>query len=111
MPALANGTIVLCDRYVDASMAYQGYGLGLPLAEVAHINRFATGGLTPDLTYFLEVPAEVSRERLQQRFSQQEGPDRIESKPAAYHERVRQGFAEICREHTDRIVTVDAVRD
>lgn len=111
IPALAKGTIVLCDRFVDASIAYQGYGLEFPLTEVTNINRFATGGLTPDVTYFLDLPLEVSQERLRQRFSLQEGPDRIESKPAAYHQKVRQGFAAICLEHADRIIKINAARD
>jgi dTMP kinase len=110
IPALAKNMIVLCDRFVDASVAYQGYGLELPLEEVININRFATGGLKPDLTYFLDVPSKISRERLQQRFSAYEGPDRIESKPIEYHERVKQGFAVICRENEDRIVRINAAR-
>jgi len=111
IPALAQGKIVLCDRFVDASIAYQGYGLELPLDEIVNINRFATGGLQPDLTYFLDLPSEVSRERLEKRFSVYEGPDRIESKPAEYHEKVKQGFAAICREYEERIVKIDAARD
>ncbi|AMA74541.1 MULTISPECIES: dTMP kinase [Aneurinibacillus] len=110
IPALEEGKIVLCDRFVDASLAYQGYGLGLPLEEIININQFATGGLTPDITYFLDLPAEISRERLKQRFAAYKGPDRIESKPAEYHQKVRQGFAEICRKYADRIVKINAAR-
>jgi dTMP kinase len=108
IPALKKGMIVLCDRFVDASIAYQGYGLELPLDQVIKINQFATGGLEPDITYFLELSPEISQERLKQRFATQEGPDRIESKPAAYHQKVREGFAAICCEHEKRIVKVDA---
>lgn len=111
IPALERGVIVLCDRFVDASLAYQGYGLELPLEKIMEINRFATGGLTPDITYFLDLPSKISRERLQRRFSLHEGPDRIESKPDEYHQKVKQGFSAICSENEDRIVKINAARD
>ena len=110
VPALEQGKIVLCDRFLDASLAYQGYGLGLSLSDILAVNRFATGGVVPDRTYFLELPLDVSRERLAARFSSQEGPDRIEQKPASYHERVYEGFFEIRTQHPERIVPINANR-
>lgn len=110
VPALEQGKIVLCDRFLDASLAYQGYGLGLSLSDILAVNRFATGGVVPDRTYFLELPLNVSRERLAARFASQEGPDRIEQKPASYHERVYEGFFEIRTQHPERIVPINANR-
>lgn len=110
VPALEQGKIVLCDRFLDASLAYQGYGLGLSLSDILAVNRFATSGIAPDRTYFLELPLEVSRARLAARFANQEGPDRIEQKPVSYHERVYEGFTELRTQHPDRIVPIDANR-
>lgn len=104
IPALEKGTIVVCDRFVDASIAYQGYGLGVSAKKVEHINRFATGGLVPDRTYLLDVPVEEGKKRLQAR----SGLDRIEQKGEAYHERVREGFLELAEQNPERIRVVDA---
>jgi dTMP kinase len=109
-PALDRGTIVLCDRFVDASIAYQGYGLQLPLDQIIGVNRIAADNLRPDRTYFLDIPMEKSRERLESRFGA-EGLDRIERKPLQYHNRVREGFASICGQESDRVIIVDADRD
>lgn len=104
LPALEKGKIVVCDRFVEASIAYQGYGLGINLEEVRAINQFATGGLVPDRTYLLDLPVAIGRERLQVRT----GLDRIEQKGAEYHERVRAGFREIACQHPQRIRVIDA---
>jgi len=111
-PALAQGKIVICDRFVDASIAYQGYGLGQRPEEVAAINRFATGGLRPNRTYLLDVPATVSRERLlsRARVADGAGLDRIESKEIEYHERVREGFLLIAKAEPERVMLIDANR-
>lgn len=105
-PAIESGKIVICDRYVDASVAYQGYGLGVPTQKVSHINRFATGGLTPDRTYLLDVPVQEGKSRLLART----GLDRIEQKGEAYHERVRAGFHELAEQNPERFRIVDAAR-
>ncbi len=112
VPALRRGRIVICDRFVDASIAYQGYGLGRDPEEVAAINRFATGGLQPHRTYLLDVPAEVSRERLLARASAADGAglDRIEQKEREYHVRVREGFLLIAKAEPQRVKLVDANR-
>lgn len=108
-PALSRGDIVLCDRYIDASIAYQAYGLGQDPEEVAEISRYASGNLQPHRTYLLDVPAEVSRERLLLR-SGKAGLDRIEQKGQEYHERVREGFLALAKLFPDRIQVIDATR-
>lgn len=100
-PALAAGQIVLCDRFVDSTLAYQGYGRGLELERLERICALATGGLSPDVTLLLDVPVSLSRDRLKARG----GPgDRLESEAPEFHERVRAGFlalaATVPRVHT-----------
>ena len=85
-PALERGAIVISDRYIDSSVAYQGAGRDLSPTEIARINRWATGGLVPHLTVLLDVSPEAARERFT------EAPDRLESEPAEFHQRVRSGF-------------------
>lgn len=111
-PSIAAGCIVICDRFVDASIAYQGYGLGQPPETVASINRYATGGLSPDRTYFMDVPVSVSRERLLARARDNGGGglDRIERKAETYHQRVREGFLLIAKAEPQRILRIDADR-
>lgn len=106
LPALNAGKIVVCDRFVEASVAYQGYGLGISIEQIKTINQFATGGLVPHRTYLLDLSVADGRERLQART----GLDRIEQKGAAYHERVRAGFLEIAKQHPQRIRIIDAKR-
>ncbi|GKS14334.1 thymidylate kinase [Paenibacillus chitinolyticus] len=112
VPALKANRIVLCDRFVDASLAYQAYGLGISFDEVAAINRFATGGLEPTRTYLLDVPVETSRQRLLARTQSAggEGLDRIEQKGEGYHTRVREGFMKILEQNPKRICLIDADR-
>lgn len=106
LPALQSGQIVVCDRFVDASVAYQGYGLGQPLDDIATINQFATAGLKPDRTYLLDLPPSVGRRRLGQR----QWLDRIEQKGEQYHQRVRDGFRKIAEQHPERVRLIDANR-
>lgn len=101
-PALAAGKIVLCDRYADSTMAYQGYGLGLDRDALRAITRFATGGLVPDLTFYIDVPVEVGIAR-----KQRGETNRLDEKALAYHERVRAGFLEMARAEPSRWVIVD----
>ncbi|MGV9876221.1 dTMP kinase, partial [Streptomyces cellulosae] len=85
-PALERGAVVISDRYIDSSVAYQGAGRDLSPTEIARINRWATAGLVPNLTVLLDVSPETARERFT------EAPDRLESEPAEFHARVRSGF-------------------
>ncbi|MBM7646486.1 dTMP kinase [Scopulibacillus daqui] len=111
-PALESGKIVLCDRFVDASIAYQGYGLGIPIKTVKSINEFATEGLTPDRTYLLDISPENARNRMLERAETEyeEGLDRIEQRHYAYHCKVREGFSNIYRENKHRICFIDGDR-
>lgn len=110
LPALKSGKIVLCDRFVDASIAYQGYGLGLSIEDVRLVNQFAVGTLEPDRTYLIDISPEAARTRINNRNSETQGPDRIELKNLAYHNQVREGFHHIYRENRKRICMIDGNR-
>jgi dTMP kinase len=99
-PALARGAIVLTDRYVDSSLAYQGAGRPLDFDDVARVNAWATGGLVPDLTVLLDLdPAEGLR-----RVGE---PDRLEVEPLEFHRRVRAKFLELAAEDPERYLVLD----
>ncbi len=106
MPALRAGKVVLCDRYVDASYAYQAYGNQLPLTWIEEVNRLAVQEVMPRRTYLLDLPIEVARRRLKRR--EGERLDRIEQRGEAYHQRVREGFLTIARRDPKRILVIDA---
>ena len=101
-PALAEGKTVLCDRYADSTLAYQGYGLGLDLDALRVITRFDTGGLVPDLTFYIDVPVAdgIARKRRGE-------TNRLDEKAIAYHERVRAGYLEMARADPGCWVLVD----
>jgi dTMP kinase len=100
-PALADGRIVLCDRFSDSTLAYQGYGRGLDLSSLRAVCATAAGGLEPDLVLLLDVPVSVARARLRER----NGPtDRIESEDDDFHERVRRGFLELAADSLRHVV-------
>ncbi|MEU9974045.1 dTMP kinase [Streptomyces sp. NPDC051014] len=101
-PALERGAVVISDRYIDSSVAYQGAGRDLSPTEVARINRWATNGLVPHLTVLLDVEPETARERFT------EAPDRLESEPAEFHARVRAGFLTLAASDPGRYLVVDA---
>ncbi|MDQ4098988.1 MAG: dTMP kinase, partial [Chloroflexota bacterium] len=88
-PALADGAIVICDRFVDSTFAYQGHGRGLPLKPLEGMQRFATCGLTPDLRILLDLPVEVG---LARRSAERDSVNRIDAADLEFHERVREGF-------------------
>ncbi|MGH4033183.1 dTMP kinase [Actinomycetota bacterium Odt1-20B] len=104
-PALERGAVVISDRYIDSSVAYQGAGRDLSPTEVARINRWATGGLVPHLTVLLDVAPEAARERFT------EAPDRLESEPAEFHARVRSGFLTLAAADPGRYLVVDAAQE
>ncbi|MGW3726203.1 dTMP kinase [Streptomyces sp. NPDC000851] len=101
-PALERGAVVISDRYIDSSVAYQGAGRDLSPTEIARINRWATHGLVPHLTVLLDVSPEAARERFT------EAPDRLESEPAEFHTRVRSGFLTLASSDPGRYLVVDA---
>ncbi|MGW2340663.1 dTMP kinase [Streptomyces sp. NPDC001661] len=101
-PALERGAVVISDRYIDSSVAYQGAGRDLSPTEVARINRWATSGLVPHLTVLLDVDPEAARERFT------EAPDRLESEPMEFHTRVRSGFLTLAAGDPGRYLVVDA---
>lgn len=105
-PALARGAVVLCDRYVDSSLAYQGYGRRLSLDFVRTVCDAATGGLVPDLTLLVDISPETSRERVSARGA---GHDRMEREDEAFHARVREGYLEIAR-RDPRFVVLEGER-
>ncbi|MCC9626636.1 dTMP kinase [Thalassospira sp. MA62] len=103
-PALERGAIVLCDRFIDASIAYQGYGLQYDLDQIRSLNEWATNGLTPDLTFLFDLNPERARARMKDRGQL----DRIESRDQAFHERVYAGFQTLLKQYPERIVRIDA---
>ena len=108
-PALEAGKWVVSDRFSDSTLAYQGYGRGLPLDFLRSANDFACEGLKPDLTLLLDVDPEVSRARMRSReAATNTTADRMERAGDEFHARLRAGFAELARAEPDRIVTIDA---
>lgn len=104
-PHLDRGSIVLCDRYYDSTIAYQGYGRGMNLDAIAHINRIATNGLQPDITLWLDLEVSVGLARAKHVSGQ---PDRMERLDLEFHQRVARGFRELATRESDRIARVDA---
>jgi dTMP kinase len=103
-PALQRGEIVLCDRYADSTLAYQGYGRQLDLAQLRALIDFATGGLKPDLTLLLDVAVEVGLKRR----AQDGNRNRLDVLDLAFYHRVRQGYLEMARLEPDRWAVIDA---
>ncbi len=112
LPALEAGKIVLCDRFTDSTVAYQGYGRGIELRLLRQLNAIADQGLRPDLTFLLDCPARVSLARTARRQSETERrqEDRFEREKIEFHEKVRAGFLEMARAEPQRFRIVDATR-
>jgi dTMP kinase len=106
-PALDRGQLVLCDRYADSTIAYQGYGRGLDLSDLSQITRVATGGLLPDLTLLLDI--DVERGLARRRVGGDE-MNRLDLETVGFHRRVWQGYHELARAEPGRWVIVDADR-
>ncbi|KEF33539.1 thymidylate kinase [Deinococcus sp. RL] len=106
-PALARGEVVLCDRYADSSLAYQGAGRGLDPGFLQAVTAAATGGLTPDLTVLLDLDPALGLRRAARRGQ----PDRLEQADLAFHERVRRGFLALAAAEPGRFLVLDAARD
>ena len=104
-PRLAEGWIVICDRFADSTLAYQGYGHGLPLDDLLAITEFATGGLWPDLTVYLDLDVESG---LRRKAATPEEWNRMEAQAIDFHKRVRAGYLELARQNPDRWLVVNA---
>lgn len=105
-PALAQGKIVLCDRFVDASLAYQGYARGLGIDEVLTINEFAIGKLMPDLTLYFDVDPEIGLNRIAKNNNRE--LNRLDVESLTFHQAVRTGYQEVVKRYPKRIQVIDA---
>ena len=103
-PAIESGKIVLCDRHVDSTVAYQGYGRGLDIDRINMLNNLATSGKKPDLTFVFDIDVETSMKRVGRE------KDRMESAGIEFHERVRKGYLEIAKSEPERVKVIDATR-
>jgi dTMP kinase len=111
-PALARGSIVLCDRFVDSTVAFQGYGRGLDLGRIGELNAFATSGLLPDLTLWFDVDLDEAARRLGRREDAGgEAANRFDVEALAFHERVRAGYRHIAEAAPNRVARIDANGD
>lgn len=105
IPALKSGQIVLCDRYNDSSVAYQGYARGLGMSEVRSLSHHACQGWEPDLTFFLDLPPKLG---IQRSHRHDDNKDRISTEEIEFHEKVRSGYQKIAEAEPERIVTLDS---
>ena len=106
-PALDEGNWVLCDRFTDATYAYQGYGRGISLEKISGLENWVQGELRPDLTLLMDLPVEMGMERAGKRSA----PDRFESEAWDFFERIRQGYLSIAAEQSSRVKVIDASQD
>jgi dTMP kinase len=104
-PNLAQGAMILCDRYTDSTLAYQGYGRQLDVALIQQLNAIATGGLTPNLTFWLDLDPEIGLQRITERGA----PNRLEREALDFHQRVRAGYMALAQDHPQRIIRLDAI--
>jgi dTMP kinase len=112
IPAQASGSIVLCDRFTDATIAYQGYGRGLDLATIEYLNHIATDGLKPRLSVLIDCPVEVGLERAFARINGSAGAreERFELESVRFHQRVRDGYLKLAAEEPERFIVIDGSR-
>lgn len=108
MPALENGNIVLCDRYIDSSLAYQGYARGIGISEVKSINEFAIDNMYPDVTIYLDVSVEVGRQRI---VENQRVQNRLDLESVNFHEKVVEGYKKIIHNESERFIIIDAEKN
>lgn len=105
LPALAKGQLVICDRFIDSSLAYQGYARKIGVKEVQIINDFAIEGRYPDLTIYLDIPAQVGRERIE---SNRRAQNRLDKESVQFHERVVEGYQQLIAQDPDRFAVINA---
>ncbi|WP_294545148.1 dTMP kinase [uncultured Limosilactobacillus sp.] len=106
LPALQNGKVILCDRYVDSSIAYQGAGRGLGEENIWRINQFAIDGLMPELTIYLDIDSELGLQRIAQ--NRADEVNRLDEEKLSFHRKVRSAYQKLAQENPQRIVTIDA---
>ena len=110
-PALAQGKVVISDRFADSTRAYQSFGHGLPLQTIEQLNNISLGDFAPDLTFILDLPVDVGLGRAGKRMAKdQSQEDRFERLGDSFHERLRQGYLEIAKRDSARCVVIDATR-
>ena len=104
-PALEAGKVIISSRFADATVVYQGYGRGLDLERISRLNRIATDGVTPDVTFVLDLPVEIGLQRVQ---NSRGGLDRLEREKIEFHRRLREGYQTIARQEPQRLKIIDA---
>lgn len=111
-PAIADGKIVICDRFTDSTIAYQGYGHGFDISTIREVEKLTLGGFKPDLTFILDLPVSEGLQRsLKQKVTatgKENTEDRFEKLQSDFHEKLRQGFLDIASKDTQRCVVIDA---
>ena len=105
-PALRKGIHVLCDRFIDSSMAYQGYARGIGVDHIYNINCFATKNIMPDITFYLDLEPEIGLKRIAEQ--KQREVNRLDLEDLSFHAKVREGYLLLAKKHSNRIVTIDA---
>ncbi|GAB4441080.1 MAG: dTMP kinase [bacterium] len=106
IPAITEKKIVICDRFTDSTIAYQGYGRGLPIKVIKRLNEFVTAGVSIRRTYLLDSSLKVMEKRSAERIK-----DRIENEDIDFHKRVKRGFLSIARNNPERVLVIDATKD
>ena len=106
LPVLESGDVIFCDRFVDSSIAYQGYARGTGEEGIREINQFATEGIEPDVTLYIDVPAEVGIQRIHANLDEREY-NRLDQEKLDFHEKVRAGYQHLAQANPERIVVVD----
>lgn len=104
-PALAAGKIVISSRFADATVVYQGHGRGLDLDRINHLNQIATDGVTPDVTFVLDLPVEIGLQRVQ---NSRGGLDRLEREKIEFHRRLREGYQTLAKQEPQRLKIIEA---
>lgn len=107
-PQLASKKIVICDRFLDSTIAYQGYGNGINIELITKLHNMMVGNFYPDLTFFLDINTEISKERISLRSNQN---DRYENKSEEYHNRVINGYRDIAKKNTNRVILINGRQD
>ncbi|MBP9866049.1 MAG: dTMP kinase [Candidatus Omnitrophica bacterium] len=105
LPALKRGRVVICDRFEDSTLAYQGFGRGIPVEKILEASALARGELKPDLTFLLDLDPTLGFKRIKR------GKDRMEKEPLAFHKKVRQGFLTLAKKEPKRFCVIDARHD